>query len=54
MTVHGEVVAELLPGADRRPTHLTPAQVLGIVQADPELRQLLSELDDSTDDLDPL
>lgn len=51
VTVHGEVVAELSPPADQRPTYLTPGQVTRITQADAGLRGLLGELDQATDNL---
>lgn len=58
ITVHGRVVAEIVPPADARAPYLTKHEVLDIVrhrQADPGLAQDLRELaDETTDDLGPI
>lgn len=58
VTVHGEVVAELVPPASRRPRFLTKAELghlLATSTADPALRKDLAALgDESTEDLGEL
>ncbi len=57
ITVRGEVVAELHPPRPRRRRWIPKRELLDLLeggQADPALRDLLRELDQSTDDLAPL
>jgi len=55
VTVHGEVVAELVPPSSARPRYLGRSEVTRLLQtasADPGLRADLTALgDESTDDL---
>lgn len=57
ITVHGNVVAELVPPRDRRPRVIPRHELAAILKAiapDPALGELLDELAGSTDDLDEL
>ena len=51
VTIHGEVVAQLVPPPDRRPAYLSPAEVVRIPPADAGLGQTLRELDEWLADL---
>jgi antitoxin (DNA-binding transcriptional repressor) of toxin-antitoxin stability system len=55
VTVHGDVVAEIVPPPHRRPRFLRPHEVAGLPLADPDLKADLAALgDETTDDLGAL
>jgi prevent-host-death family protein len=58
VTVHGEIVAEIVPPSDRRRLFLTREELVAMHEggavADPGLRELLRELDQSTEELEDL
>lgn len=58
VTVHGEVVAEIVPPTDRRAAFMRKTELLTLIahsQADPALRGELESLaGDTTDDLGPI
>lgn len=56
VTVHGRIVAEIGPPRDRRPAFFTREELVPFLQrhqADPGLREVLADLDQTTDDLGP-